>query len=354
MPKPRIIIADLDFSYIIPLQQKLVEEFFEKIDLEIISEKDYYSTFFSTPQSADILIISEELYSPDIRRHNISAICLLTEQISDQQSGNLNVKPLYKYSSTKEIVSAIIGSSSMLLRSSSEAEKTTKILLVYSACGGTGKTSVSIGISAALSKNYKRVLYINAARLQTFHPMITNKGPIVEAEVYARLASENEDAYSAIRHVIRNEGFCYIPPFRAALMSFGLSYSVFEKITLSAKDSGDYDYIIIDADTVFDEEKTRLIDIADRIIIVTKQDAASVHATNILMANISGASTEKYIFICNDFNQEEPNRIITVDRLSSFAVATNEYIPHLPQYDKLKANDLAVESSIQKVALLVM
>ena len=38
MSKPKIIIADTDISYIIPLQQKFIEEYFEKIDLEIISE----------------------------------------------------------------------------------------------------------------------------------------------------------------------------------------------------------------------------------------------------------------------------------------------------------------------------
>ena len=31
MPKPRIIIADIDANYIIPLQLKFVEDFFEKV-----------------------------------------------------------------------------------------------------------------------------------------------------------------------------------------------------------------------------------------------------------------------------------------------------------------------------------
>lgn len=43
-----------DTSYIIPLQLKFVEEFFEKIDLEIISDKGYFNELFSTPQKADI------------------------------------------------------------------------------------------------------------------------------------------------------------------------------------------------------------------------------------------------------------------------------------------------------------
>ena len=50
MAKPRIIIADTDISYIIPLQLKFVEDFFEKVDLEIVTDNEYFETLFSTPQ----------------------------------------------------------------------------------------------------------------------------------------------------------------------------------------------------------------------------------------------------------------------------------------------------------------
>ena len=81
MAKPRIIIADTDISYIIPLQLKFVEEFFEKVEIEIITDKEYYNQLFSTPQKADILIVSEELYDVSLQRHNIGNIFLMTEQI---------------------------------------------------------------------------------------------------------------------------------------------------------------------------------------------------------------------------------------------------------------------------------
>ena len=42
MAKPRIIIADTDISYIIPLQLKFAEDFFEKIDLEIKVRKTHH------------------------------------------------------------------------------------------------------------------------------------------------------------------------------------------------------------------------------------------------------------------------------------------------------------------------
>ena len=46
MARPRIIIADTDVNYILSLQLKFVEEFFEKIDLEIITDRNYFENMF--------------------------------------------------------------------------------------------------------------------------------------------------------------------------------------------------------------------------------------------------------------------------------------------------------------------
>ena len=47
MARPRVIVADTDESYVIPLQKKFAELFADKIDLEIITDKDYFNQLFS-------------------------------------------------------------------------------------------------------------------------------------------------------------------------------------------------------------------------------------------------------------------------------------------------------------------
>ena len=107
MAKPRIIIADTDINYIIPLQLNFVEDFFEKVDLEIITEPEYFESLFSTPQKADILIVSDELYSQDMQRHNISHIFVMDEQYEEDQTADLNINHIFKYTSIKEIFNEI-------------------------------------------------------------------------------------------------------------------------------------------------------------------------------------------------------------------------------------------------------
>ena len=351
MAKARIIIADTDESYIQSIQLKFVEEFFEKIDLEIITDKEYFESLFSVPQKAEILIVSEDLYDMSIQKHNISHVFLMTEQYEEEQTAELNINRIFKYTSSKEIFNEIVGKSADSLNIENNSPKETQVVLVYSACGGTGKTVISLGLCAGLAKNYKKVLYINASRMQTFQHMLENTSGITSSEIYSKLstAGTGENLYAEMEHLLRNESFTYLPPFKASLMSLGLEYSVYKKIILSAKKTNKYDFIIVDADEAFDEEKAELISLANKVIIVTKQTKASVYATNILVANINGINHDKYTFICNDFNKDEENTLISPEISLKFSIT--EYIEHISH---ITVPELGANSGIQKISYWLM
>lgn len=352
MAKPRIIIADTNVNYILSLQLKFAKDFFEKIDLEIITDEEYFESLFATPQRVDILIVSEELYTLQLQRHNIAHIFVMTEQYEEDRTADLYVNHILKYTSTKEIFNEITSKASDVLNLGKVVKKETQVIMFYSASGGAGKTTVAMGVSASLTKNYKRVLYLNASHLQVFHHMLENKTSITSNDIYAKLNTMNENIYDDIKHVIRKELFSYIPPFKASLMSLGMNYTIFEKIISSAKKSGDYDFIIVDADITFDEEKARLFNIADKVVIIMNQNFASVLATNILVSNINGANSDKYIFICNDFDKSKDNALISPNIMLKFAV--NDYINHFNHYDNMRIDDFSKENSIQKVAFLII
>lgn len=352
MAKPRIIIADKDIDYIIPLQHKFIEEFFEKINLEIITDEQYFEECFSTPQSAEILVVSEELYDPALLRHNIANVFLMKEQREEEQTAELNVNRIFKYTSIKEIFNEIVGKSAGALQIKSNDRHETQVLMFYSASGGTGKTTLAMGVSASLTKNYKKVLYLNADRLQSFQHMLKNPAPVSAPDVYTKLSAAEDTVYDDIKHVIRQEIFNYLPPFKASLLSLGLEYALYEKIILSAKASGEYDFIVVDADTTFDEEKADILNIADKVVIVTNQTLSAVSATNILISNINIVNSDKYIFICNNFDKESENALISPNIILKFTV--NDYVEHFRFYEKMGIDELSAESSIQKIAFLMI
>lgn len=350
MAKPRVIIADEDSNYIIPLQYKFVDEFFDKIDLEVISNREYFVELFSKPQNVDVLIVSEELYESSLRKHNICNIFVMSENQDEVQSGDLNVNKLFKYTSIKEIYIEVVGKSAEALSVAVTESKETQIVLVTSAAGGVGKTTVAMGVAASLAKSYKRVLYINASRLQCFDYWLNNRTTIVAPDVYMKLISPSEHIYNDLKHVIRNEMFSYLPAFRASLLSIGVDFSIYEKIAVSAKNSGDFDYIIIDAESTFDEEKNRLTNLADTVLVITEQTLSSVLHTNLWVTNTNGIMSDKYIFVCNKFDSVKNNALIKPDILIKFSVT--EYIE---KYEAEKSlGELTKMNDIQRVTLLIM
>lgn len=67
MARPRVIVADTDESYVIPLQKKFAELFADKIDLEILRIKIILISYFHFLQHADILLVSDTLYNSGLK-----------------------------------------------------------------------------------------------------------------------------------------------------------------------------------------------------------------------------------------------------------------------------------------------
>lgn len=345
MAKSTIILADTDEKFLTPLELKFVEELDEDADIEIITDFSYFNEYFLSPKSANVLVVSEDLYTSDLQKHNINKIFVLTENIDEGGTEDLGVTKIFKYTSPKEIYKEVI--SLGLIDANTATEKETVIALVYSASGGVGKSTLALGISAALAKSFNKVLYINAQRINSFQNHLSNPSSIPNSAV-SEFTNASGNLFGRISHIIRNEGFDYLPPFSMALPSIGLDFSVYAEMAKSAKASKKYDVIIIDTDCVFDKEKADLITLSDKVIIVLEQTKNSVFSTNMLLKNISCNDNEKYHFVCNNFNEKESNAIV------SYNYVVNEYVRHFDSFDSMSINDLAKQPDIQKVSYLIV
>lgn len=352
MSKPKIIIAESDMSYIYPLQLKFVEDMFDKIELDIITDKSFFDAFFSTPQKADILIISEQLYSSVVHKHNIKNIFVLMESYEDLDAYPSQVTTIYKYTSMKEIFAVIFGKAGDLLENDSKSKNDPQLLLVTSAAGGMGKTTLAMGVAAALAKKYKKVLYLNSDYLQTFQWLLFNSSPITDNEVYMNLAQDKKNTYQSVKYLIRNEIFDYLPPFKNALLALGLEHSIIAEIALQAKASKEYDYIIVDADSCYDLEKVKLIGAADKVFFVLTQRQMAVHVTNQFISNIDINDKEKFIFVCNKYDSKRANSIVSMADELLFIV--NDYVEDFDDYWNMKDEKFVSSKGVQGIAFSLL
>ncbi len=350
MAKSRIIIADPEVTYIMPLQIQFIKKFFEEVELELITEWSYFDEMFSKAQRVDILIVSEEWYEASLHRHSIGNIFVLAENYRPGETEQLSVTRIYKYTSVNDIFNEIIGRSGSSIHTDKSNKKDTEVVVVTSASGGVGKTTIAMGISAILAQNYKKVLYVNASQLQSFQHVLENKVPITTSDIYEHLSNPTDQVYRNIKHCIRQEKFSYLPEFKASLLSLGIENTVFQKIVESARESKDYDYIVVDAECAFDAGKIALLNIADKVVVITTQDNGAVNATNKFVQNINMGDSNRYIFLCNQFNKDEMNAL--KDNTGKFAVS--EYLEKMNELEKIDMDELARNKALRKMSLLII
>lgn len=350
MSKLVVVLADEDERYLMPLELKFIEEFDDRAEIIVITDKEYLKSFFSIPQKIDILIINEGLYGQELGKQNIGNVFLLMESNFETGTEELNIKRIYKYTSVKEIYNEIINnSSSKVLNPICQQDKTT-VIMTYSPCGGVGKTTITIGIAAAIAKTNKRILYINTESLQSFNYLFKNKS-YQSNDFEKQLISHDKHILHSLQSSLGKEGFDYILPFKQATCSLNIHMEDYRYLIEQIKTSRLYDYVIVDTSTEFNSEKTMLMSYCDHVIIITAQDRVSTVKLDALLNNIDCSDKNKFIFVCNKYNEEKPNYLLKDDIINKCLI--NEYIKVFDtEESNVDVDFLANNGHFQKLAYM--
>ena len=348
MNKPFVVLADLDANYLVPLEDKLTEELYDQIELEIITDRSYFETFFLTPRKIDTLIVSDSLYSQNLQRHSITDIFVLTEDNNVGQSLG-NVTHIFKYSSTKEIFNQVLYKNKEMLNVQF-TNKETQVIVVTSAIGGSGKTTLSISLAHSLSRNHKRVLYLSMDIMQSFIYYLQNKSSLPN-DIFKVFGESDDKLYGAIMPYFRNEGFTYLPPFGRTILSLGLDFSIYNRIVKVAREAKNFDYIIVDTDVYMEQSKAELINGADKVIVNVLQDGYATFKTEFLVRNIDCRNSEKFVFVCNKFRRDINNDYMASQIGQQFIIS--EYIDEVPLHLQHSIESFSETNGVKSLAYIL-
>lgn len=350
MANIKIVMADLDEKYLMPLERKFIDEFGDSAEINVITDEAYLQEFFSEPRSLETLIINENLYNRSLERHDINNVYILSEQMPEESTTEaLSIDRIYKYTSVKEIYSKVANSSSVKSVMTSKNTKETITIMVYSPIGGIGKTTMAAGLSAAIAKNYKKVLYLSTDNIQAFGHLFSSDS-YLPANVERQFFQSNEQIYQGIKGYIQTEVFDYIPPFRMALSSLNITMNEYIHMIQSVKETNEYDYIIVDTVSDFFGGISKLMSVADKVLVVTGQDDYSVYKLERLLNNIDTSDKNKFCFVCNKYDSDSTNFLVSNKYENVCRV--NEYIDFDQKIQDANIEQLSEISGIQKIAFL--
>jgi len=306
MAQTKIVLADYDSSYLLILERVFVREYRFTAEIVLLSEKGALEQYFAEPKSIDILVINEKYYDQTFSRHNVTHLFILTEEEPDRESG-LFTNMIYKYTGGKTILDNVI-SRSGISHSTNLRSGVAKVIMVYSPVGGVGQTTLAAGICALLARNFRRVLFVGIDGLQTFG-CIVRDGSRLAAGIENTLRQKSKYAYEKIKPMILSELYDIIPPFSSSLPSLGVTQDHLLFLIDTIKNSGDYDFIVVDGGADFTEDMTRIMAFADQVLLITAQDRNSLYKLHCLLDNIDYSDTSKFILACNKYRSDEKNHL---------------------------------------------
>lgn len=345
--KLNMLVVCLDEKYLKSIEYRLAEELAERVDISFISDNECLKAYNAQPKDIDILMIEENLYQEVISRQNCKNVYLLVDDENNinrqEKAGNRNV--VYKYSSIRVIIDKIDGN--LLQQRKSTTNMNTTLVSVYSPVGGSGKTTVSVGLANQLGMKGYKVLYINTESLSDYR-LILDETEYMPDQVGYQCGMQVERAAEAmLKHVKKNE-FEFFPPWKRMLPAYGITTQQLLNIATYIQKKNIYDHIVVELSGEIQEEKLNFLYQSDRVVLVAKQDKKTVEKLKQFMANVvewKGLG----VIVCNFYDATQTNFL--TEGQSKLRYTICEYIDRMNEEPELQI--MANKHILEKTALAV-
>lgn len=349
MGRSLIVVVEPNKDYMSRLEMGLVKVFWKAADLEFISDPEFFDEYFALPKKIDILVIDESMYTDGLRIHDIEKTFVLTER-QEPESGDAtqDVLYLYKFCNLNALLNRI---ASVKQTGSTTTEKRTRLIAVISPSGGSGSTTVSLGISACMRENLKSAFYLNPQMYQNFHYYLQS-GDTLPMDMCMKIQEEGVDLNEKMKACFLKEGFTYFPPLRSSRESLGIPEAAYLRLAENILKSKEYDFIVVDLGNELTGGLIRFLDMADRVLVVTQQDAYAAFKLQILKKSMNFSDPDKYIFICNRFDRRRENAL--TDTGLEYSSVIHDYIETDEEAVRKGCEGLKNLEGMQRVAYMLI
>lgn len=350
MARYQIVLADRDEEYLSLLELRFLEHFGNVADIQLISDPIYFHEFFARPQRIDMLVLNEELYTPELARHSIGVVIRLSETPVERggavPAGAESLR-VYKYTSMKELFAVL---ATFLHRDEQEeGAARARLICVYSPAGGAGTTTVALGLAGALANARRRVFYLDTETLQSARLLLPEaEGP--SPAFCSALISGEPGLAELLPGACGRGSFDYLKPFPHSTTACGVELEHFRRLAEDLRESGRYDFVLLDCSSDFTREKSALMAACDRVVVVTGQSRTACWKTEALLQDIN-IRDNRFLFVCNQYQKEEPSALRDT-LLGRISIA--EYIPRYPDELCASLDELAREEAVARLALQLL
>ncbi len=282
MKKIEIVLADSDEIYL----EHVAHYFMGKVQqCEVVatfSSKESLLRYLSSHDSADVLLVDQELICQELDTCTVSVKMMLTTA-DKKQKGYESVR---KYQKTEDLLNEILLKYAKLTGDldAVRGKRRTKAVAFYSPVGGSGKTTLALHTAAACVAAGYQTFYLNLEKVDSTSSIL-GKTPGTMSDVFLALKAKGTDAGVRILESRGEE-----PHTKFHYISAPDSISEYSEVTIEELDFliktlidlNEYDVCILDFSSEFYQEKVDLLENCDVIFAPIVADEFSVQRMKML------------------------------------------------------------------------
>lgn len=296
----KMIVVSMDKEYIEAVMGKMSATFGKLYELEFITEITYWEQYAQHKTEVDILLIDEAILKNYQMQLKVKSLFRLVENQESAHEGSI-----FKYLSINEIADKI---GVKRTEKKTEIEKKTKLISIYSPCGGCGKTITALCLAKYISKQGKKVLYLNTETLQDFQCYLQTTDCIKDSVGY-QLAAGVEKCADLILENVKKEEFEFVPAFEKPLFAYHMDFEKYVKLIEELLKKQIYDYLIVELSQEMQAEKMNLLCRSDEAVYVMTPIKSAISKLDKIMSLLSGTSRKGVLIYNRVKTESEQNKM---------------------------------------------
>jgi cellulose biosynthesis protein BcsQ len=354
MKKIHLVIGDEDTKYIELFANYIrATEHAGKFSIKLFSQKENMEQYLETQSHINVLLATPAMLPDDIRSisSSVSAGSVIKLEDDRLSSVEVDLPSVYKYQPLNKLISEILaiyydehGKQTSLLGKDQQSQ----VVAIYSATGGTGKTTFAVNLCRQIALQGASVFYLNL-ELMNSTPMFFagDEESDVSSQVLYYAKANPKQLVSKIESLKKHDAYSKIDYFDLAVNAeemLDLSEQDVEQLIDGLINTENYNYIVIDLDDAFDDRVKAALKSSSRIFWLLNNDLQSFHKTAYLLQQIDqlleySVSDQVHLTLNRHTGQ-------LAEGLSAYGLSVRGYLPYIPEWKNVHDSDQLTSSPV--------
>ncbi|MGN8645417.1 AAA family ATPase [Gracilibacillus sp. HCP3S3_G5_1] len=338
MKKLRLVLFDLDIEYIELFANYIrTSEYATRFDVKLFSRFDSLQEYLKSGERTDILLLSSEDLQLEPETKSVGTLLHLVNDMKQEP----NKQELFKFQPLSQLISRVLSSHYEQGDKQTKIEKpqngNTHVISLFSAAGGTGKTTTAFHLANQMKENGLNVFYLNLELVNTSPLLFDVENLSSSSPLLYYLKTNAEQLPSKMKELIVVDQDTAVPFFYfipSAEEMLDLSEKEIELLLDSLVSMEEFDYIVVDLESTINPIVLTALKKSDHVLWLLANDMYSFHKTGYLLEELhgfvnDGSFSSRVQLVLNKYTGSiDPT-------LSETGIEIDHFLPYIPEWKQL-------------------